>query len=372
MRNAFFPIYALLLPGVLSFSLLACGDKGGSSEDPGKENVGLQAEIDGASTDSLTIATLNLSVGWNAEDLVLKDLSDSDIVYHEMHNLYDQYLDSDAPRRMRVIAAILAEHPVDVLCLQETQVMQIGDTLDFHFVDTLLADMKALDSTQEWTVFRQEMNQITLAVDTVDSATGIELGSMDLNFWEGNAILVRSSLEVLGDTSAIYESWVNFQILGDTIGSHRGYQRALVRTPGGALWQIFNTHLEVEILPRNGTQGLELNEIAWNAWQGLDSGAQVLVGDLNSKTGTNGVGYLTNSTTGMLDAWEVVGQPDSSGYTCCLADFTDSTDTYDRRIDYVLGRNILDVSSVERVGLFHDGFWGSDHAMVRATLKQQL
>jgi endonuclease/exonuclease/phosphatase family metal-dependent hydrolase len=354
-----------MLCAIIWTSLFACSDPKASQSELEKANVGLLPVPKGVAQDSLRIATLNMSVGWHAEDLVLKTLTDSLVVFHALKDLYSQYQATEPSRRMRATATSLLQSSLDVICLQETQSMFAGDTVQFHYVDSLLQAMRNLDSTRHWTVFRQSMNRVKLSVDSAGN-------NMALEFYEGNAILVDERLSVLTgtDMQAEFNAQVKFNILTEAVGSTRGYQKLVVRTPGGALWQLFNTHLEIAILPNNMLQGQELNEAVWDAWQNLDSGAQVVVGDLNSESGEGGVGAMTSTKTGLVDLWTLGSQSDSLGFTCCVPDFSSPAADYDRRIDYVLARNILPGGAVERIPLFQDGFWGSDHALLKATLYQ--
>jgi len=352
-------------------ALHACSDSTSVTKPatkPIKANVGVQAVQAGTRTDSLTVVTLNMSVGWQAEDLVVKKLDDSLVVYTAMKDLYTQYKATLPSLRMMIQAQALKAHPADVIALQETQVMMAGDTESFSFVDTLLADLATIGGPTDWTIVRQNLNPITLNVpDSVGNR-------MKLNFWEGNVFLIRKGLTVLDSTSAIYNKAVNFSILAQPVGSHRGYEKIKVRTPGGATWQVFNTHLEVELLSLyNLEQGQELNSAAWDAWQALDTGAQVVVGDLNSLTGKGGVGSLTGSSSGFVDLWPLAGVKDSiAGWSCCIGAPQGSTQNYDRRIDYILARNFVRVANMERISLLQGEEWASDHAMLRATLVQQF
>ena len=357
-------VTTLALGAALALGLGACSDPKPTAAKE-KANVGLQTAKPGSTRDSLTIATLNMSVGWRAEDLVLKQLSDSFVVNRAMQSLYQQYQASDAPRRMRIIASYLYLNQVDVLALQETQTMRAGDTATFSFVDSLLADLAALGGPADWTVIRQPMNRI--ALDVPDS-TGAR---MKIDFWEGNTLLVRPTIQVLDTHEALYATRVNFNILGNPVGSSRGYLRARLKTPGGAVWAVYNTHLEVDpIGPINLGQAQELNGVAWDEWQRLDTGAQVVVGDLNSKPGFASYLAMTSKESGLVDLWAASGKSDSAGFSCCIPAYNWTDESYNRRIDYVLGRNVLE-SSVQRLSLFQ-GFWGSDHAMLSAVIRQQL
>lgn len=357
--------FAILIVTIAS-ALFACS--GGKSTDtpPEKENIGAQIPDLSLVLDSLTIGSVNMTVGWNAEDLITKDLEDSSTVYSALKKLHTQFVESQPSRRMRVIAAAMIAHPVDVMALQEVQVMRAGDTAEFHFVDTLLLALRELGDQSKWTVIRQmPMNQITL---DVHNSAGQR---MNIDFWEGNVLLVREAFAFADTLSEIFDASVPFHILGDEIRSTRGYIRATIRSPRGGKWQIFNTHLEVELLGVFTTpQGFALNAAAWDEWQGLENATQIVIGDLNSKPGLSAAQILTNEGTGLVDLWQYA-QGDTIGWTCCIPDLGNPEVFYNRRIDYILARNYLDASVIERIPLFVNGFWGGDHAMLRATVRRQ-
>lgn len=146
-----------------------------------------------------------------------------------------------------------------------------------------------------------------------------------------------------------------------------------VQSAGGAIWQLYNTHLEVEQIFMYPTmQGQALNQRAWDDWQVLGDATQIVLGDLNSKPGKSGMQALTTKATGLLDLWELSTDPDTLGYTCCISNLDNPTAWYNRRIDYILARNFLDAPSVERIPLIANGNWGGDHAMLRAKVITQI
>lgn len=359
----------MILLGALFVILVGCSDE--KPSDPvmeDRENIGLQELNPDADLDSLVVGSINMTVGWNAEDLILKDLSDSATVYSALFSLYNQFVASEPSLRMRTIAAIIVANPVDVIALQETQVMRAGDTTEFHFVDSLVAALKVQGDTTKWNVIRQApMSQITLDIVVADGSR------MDIDFWEGNALLVREGISIMDSYSEQYNRSATFQILGNPENSSRGFQRVRLQTPGGAVWQIYNTHLEVERLSMYTTvQGQALNQRVWDDWQELGDATQIVVGDLNSKPGISGMLALTSEATGLVDVWNYSQDPDSLGYTCCIARLDDPAAWYNRRIDYILARNFLDVPQMERIPLWNGEFWGGDHAMLRAVLRRQV
>ncbi len=352
--------------GVLT-SLAGCGGDAGSSSADDRPNVGLQTPVAGALADTLRVGTLNMSVGWRAENLVLKQLTDSAEVHAAVQELYAQFLASQPSERIRVMAKAIVAHPVDVLALQEVQVMKVNGDAPFHYLDTLLTVLDSLEGGRHWTVARQQINKVNTDVTAAGDRIVIE-------FWEGQVTLVRAGLTMLGQDSAVFSKLVAFPILDETFRSERGFLRTTVQGRGGAIWQLYNTHLEVELLSLfNTPQGMELNAAAWNDWQALDSGAQVVLGDLNAYGGTAGLGALTGTQSGLLDAWTVAhGAETPESWTCCIENLTDvSVGGFDRRLDYVLVRNVLAVDSLEAIALRGESVWGGDHAFVRAVLIQQ-
>ncbi len=354
----------------LSVWLSGCGsDSSTSNENEGKPNKGLQEAVDSAALDTLRVGTLNMTVGWRAEGLVLKKLTDTLQVHAAVKDLYAQFLDSRPSERIRLMAQAIVDHPVDVLALQEVQVMRVNGEPAYHFLDTLLYVLDSLEGPGHWQVARQQINRV--AADVTDSA-GVR---MDIEFWEGQATLLRSGLKVLEADSALYAKRVSFPILAEDFASERGWLRTTIRTEKGGLWQLYNTHLEVELLSLfNTPQGMELNGQAWEDWQGLEDGAQVVMGDLNSYGGNGGLGALTSAGSGLLDSWSLrYGQETSEAYTCCADDLLrPEANTYSRRLDYVLVRNLLSVDTLQTLPLRNETIWAGDHAFVRAVLVRQM
>jgi endonuclease/exonuclease/phosphatase family metal-dependent hydrolase len=351
----------------LALCLAACGSADDSVDE--RANVGLQEPVAGAATDTLRVATLNMSVGWRAESLVLNKLSDTAVVYSAVQTLYNQFETSQPSERIRVMARAIVAHPVDVLALQEVQVMRLNASPEFHFLDTLLTVLDSLEGGRKWQVARQQINRVNANVANAEGSR------LDIAFWEGQATLVRTSLEVVESDSAVFSKLVSFPILSENFDSERGYVRTTVRKPSGAVWQLYNTHLEVELLSLfNAPQGIELNSVVWDDWQNLATGAQVVLGDLNAYNGKAGLGALTSAGSGLLDAWNVAnGEETVAAYTCCVANLDDPlSGGYDRRLDYILVRNVLTVENVQSLSLQGSSVWGGDHAMVRAELIQQL
>lgn len=338
-----------------------CG-KDPVSTTPDKANVGKVTVQANAKLDTLSIVSTNLSVGWRAEDLLLNNLTDTAIVYKALTNLYAQYSASYAMQRMELLAQEIALLKPNVIALQETQVMKMGDLETESFVQKLLDVLDSLGQQYE-VVAKQELNQINLDVTTNE-------GRIVLNFWEGNVTLAQKGLQLVDSSSGVFNEGVDFDILTLKSGSKRGWVQSKIATPKGGIWQIWNTHFEVELLASiNFTQGQEFNALLWDAWQDLDKGAQVALGDLNSKPGKGGVSALISEKTGLVDLWD-----DNSGvgYTCCIASFTDPEGLFNRRIDYVLARNFASVGQFKALRVGSPLLWGTDHALLYAEIVQSV
>ena len=334
-----------------------------------KPNMGLQTPITGALTDTLRVGTLNMSVGWRAEGLVLKKLNDTLEVHGAVSTLYQQFESSLPCERIRVMAQAIVENPVDVLALQEVQVMRFNDAPAFHFLDTLLWVLDSLEGGSQWQVVRQQINKVHASVSPTQESP------IDIEFWEGQATLVRHPIQILDSDSAVFSKLVSFPILSENFDSERGYIRTTLQTPQQGIWQIFNTHLEVELLSLfNTPQGIELNQHLWDQWLQLHTGAQVVLGDLNAYHGKGALGALTSPESGLLDAWVLHhGAESPESYTCCIENLnTPEEGAYDRRLDYILVRQLLSVDDISSIPLRGTQVWGGDHAYVRAILVQQL
>jgi endonuclease/exonuclease/phosphatase family metal-dependent hydrolase len=108
-------------------------------------------------------------------------------------------------------------------------------------------------------------------------------------------------------------------------------------------------------------------------------GRTILVGDLNSRPGTEG--HLVMTEAGFRDAWselhlEEPAAPGDEGMTCCFPELLFEDGLLGERIDFVLVRGRLDPVRAKVVGDEDEDrieigglrYWPSDHAGVVATL----
>lgn len=369
-------IQSIVLFAALGFLTNCSTEQSGNRTDV-VANIRLQ-DSTGQVRDSLSVAGLNMTVGWRAEDLILRRLTDTQVVYNALQSLHQQMVANLPVERIALQAAFISLDPPDVLALQEVQTMWLADTLVVDYLDTLQHFLGFYAQVPRYRVFRQELNRITLAVR--DSNSGQVL---DIDFWEGNALLVREDLEILDSGATLLRDAVQFVILSDTIPSERGMQWLLLNGPGGELWRVVNTHLEIEDLSIiNKQQSVELNSLLWDFWQEAQFESQVVVADLNSIPGRGSHATLTNTATGFLDVHaEFADVADAP--SCCISFFTDPLEDFDRRLDYILARNIYDARDARTTPLFVQeaqavagvtGYagplWAGDHGLVSALLRR--
>jgi endonuclease/exonuclease/phosphatase family metal-dependent hydrolase len=338
--------------------LISCGDSDSSNKP--RTEVGLppllQEPGDGE-PDTLRIGSLNMTVGFRPENLILADLSDSQVVYEELTSMHNEFINSKPHDRVQIIAQAIVDLNLDVVGLQEVLVEYIDDALVMDFLDTLMFFVDSFsEGALQYEIMRQNLNRVDLDVyDTLGNRINID-------FWEGNTFLFKSSLNLLDSGSTIYNQAVYFTVLDEKMRSERGAQYIVVQKGEGRIWQIFNTHIEVQLLSTaNSVQGSELNSYAID--EIYPGAAQLIIGDLNDPDGRLSLGQLTNEFTGMQDLWPIFGDTASSP-TCCITWLDNPNSTYDRRLDYFLGRGILKAENLVAREVKNDTLWGADHAFL--------
>lgn len=366
----------ILMAMLVSLLLSACGQDQANGRESLLPNVLLQSE--GEPVDSLIVVGVNMTVGWRAEDLILRNLTDSQVVFNALTSLYHQFRASLPVQRIALQAYFISLYSPQVISLQEVQTMLRSDTVVVDYLDTLLHFMSLYPHLPRYRIQRQELNRLTLDV------MGAQGENMDIDFWEGNAMLVQENLVIVDSGSALLRDAVRFVILQDTIPSERGLQWTLVQGPGGKLWRIVNTHLEIDQLAIiNKQQGVELNSLLWEFWQDGQDETQVLVADLNSVPGRGSHQTLTNGSSGLLDVHEYFAS-DGQAPSCCISFFTDPLEGFDRRLDYILARNFMNARETHTVPMFvgdavsvagltgYEGpLWAGDHGLVTAVLRRR-
>jgi endonuclease/exonuclease/phosphatase family metal-dependent hydrolase len=332
-----------------------------------------QTEDLSLSKDTIKVGNLNMAIGFEVTPLAFKLLgADSADLYKELAKVDSSFVASKPLSRILLMAKAIKEADLDVVALQEVMIMEhskMGETVDYLekliFLIDSLGGEKYLSTVQRFNDLDLEFGE----------SPGSDVKKR-LRFVEGNAFIYKSSWDKVAEASIEYKD--AFKLPNDIVKdfkSQRGVLKLELQKSDGHIFQIWNTHLEVEnfgSIPKNQAQ--ELLEVLEEA-RGAESKTQILLGDLNSvPEGGNTV--LLTSEDGMLDAWlEPVAT--GSDFTCCqtlvLAEKANPTS---RRIDYVLLRDHLAVNMINNsiIGpeqIDDKWLYGADHSFLTAEIIAQ-
>lgn len=367
----------ILLSALCALGFWACSSKG-SSDSSTQSSPKLQTENAAKTQDSLKVGTLNIAIGFDVASLVGAIFSDSATVYQKLDTIDQDFVQSEPLVRMGKIADSLIKADLDVIALQETLNLRGSRIGDVDFIQVLMDSIKAKGGP-EYIVHKIPMNDLHLVMPPVDKQHQLIPGkdTIDLKFSEGNAILVKKGIEVAQVDSIRFKyifGPLHFKSLDLDFSSQRGAIGVKLRKPGQREFQVWSTHLEVEFGDVAKNQAQELLDF-------LDSKrdsnyTQVVLGDLNFEPKVGGAAMLT-ADDAFADAWDY-STNGAASLTCCQV-IPDNVmaDKSTRRIDYVLFRDGLKATQVERswIGPFTgpsaNWFYGTDHALVRATLISQ-
>lgn len=293
---------------------------------------------------------------------------------------------TDFPERAEALADEIAEFDPHVVGLQEVELWRSqipGDgpaspatTVEFDFLALLLDALEARGRDYE---------PVAVVTNFDTEAPRLDFSSpnflQDIRLTDRDVILARADLpaSVFSTTNGQGARFVqNLSLVGPVLGEivvFRGWT-AVDATIRGRTVRIVNTHLERLSPVVQIAQGQEIL-----AGPGSTSLPVVLLGDLNSAAGAGGVPgesdtptYANMLAAGFADAWSVK-HGDDPGFTCCHAeDLLNLEPTLTERIDFVLLRGDIAVSTVVRIGHEVDdrtpsGLWPTDHAGVMAVLR---
>jgi endonuclease/exonuclease/phosphatase family metal-dependent hydrolase len=360
-----------------ALALLGCGKKGGDFGTEGRGNVqdstwanpnnSLITADPGRATDTLVVATLNMSVGFDVAGFLFKDMSRPEVAYGYLKEIREKYLRNLPRERVTMMAkAIIAADP-DVVGLQEVMTMSWNDTPSVDFPVQLLADIKALGGPAYQMRFLR-LNDTLLQGDSAGY-------SVKMAFSEGNATLVRPGFLIQDSADAYFKEIFSLPMLGGQATSYRAVNYVRVRSPKAVQYQFYNTHLEIDLLDdiRNN-QASELKYLVDSLQR--PGHAQIILGDLNS--GTSEVPYLLLKNANFLDAFfEAAGTQEG---TCCVANSRLRgwpAEFSNRRLDYVFARRIVGLKAAQILlkdpveTAPGDTLQASDHRMVLVRLLAQ-
>jgi endonuclease/exonuclease/phosphatase family metal-dependent hydrolase len=345
---------------ILLAAVLAVGCTRLESDIIGQYSKGVCALTDTlAIPDTVTVASYNMSIGYEVESLIASDLDNDTVAWHQAHRILDQYLASLPVERVQAMAKSIRASCPDLVGLQETERLWVSrgrsDVPALPFLDSLLsylAQNATPDCPARYAAIASPLNATSRHAAPADS---VRYPALDLSFEEGNAILYRADdWSVSGDTQAtLFSDYLQTSILGQMMPSARALQQAsFLHVRGGRRvpYQVWNTHLEVLRGVREN-QSAELANIASSNCDRTLHPGQILMGDLNDSAGSRTMNNLTQS---WQDMW-VLGRGTGEGLTCCASDgrlavVTSPTGGKSRRIDYVLSQGA-------------DTAWGLDHPL---------
>ena len=272
---------------------------------------------------------------------------------------------NDFHTRALSLAKEIARAEPDLVGLQEAYLWRVQDPGDALLGGTVPATDVAYDYVADLLAALEARGQRYEAVETLplfDFEAPTALG-IDVRMTDRQVILARRGVRISNPRGAVYGVLLPLTVMGQNILVQRGWTAVDAKVDGKA-FTFFDTHLESYYTPVRLAQAAELAAIV-----AATPGKVVLVGDLNSPSGTEGAAIL--ETAGLADVWADL-HPHQDGFTCCFAgDLSDPTVSLDQRIDYVMVRDVRPLTMRivgSTPGAHTSGLWPSDHAGVVAGL----
>ncbi len=319
--------------------------------------------------DTLRIATLNMSIGFPVAQLLFKDMANPEVAYRVLDTLYERYILGQPADRIKAMADTIMALNLDVVALQEVMKISKNGILANDFLAELVADIKAAGGPA-YQVYYNPLNDTSL--------TGKQ-GTLTntIAFHEGNAILVKSGLQLLDSARFIYYSLLPIVTVGGK-DTERALGYVKLKSAKKVVWQVFFTHLEV-FAEFSSPQAKEIRHLA-DSLGNKDSlgnlvNPLIVLGDFNVSPMTDAHNVMTEG--GFVDLY--IPKPDS-GYSCCVAGsalWRPDTTFSNRRLDYIWGKHLVKILDHEvalngpvTIGLGARIF-ASDHRMVWARLVGQ-
>ncbi len=341
----------------MALFFMNCSTKNGdinNSTDPDK-NPFTDENLEGPWSDTLTVATLNMTIGFNVTSLIFINPEDPEAVYTVLSKIREDYFTNLPLERVKIMGKVLAEKQPDVVGLQEVMLMEWNDSLHSDFVPQLLEAIRA-ENGPDYQVYFVPLNDTTISAQA-------GAGSLKVRFQEGNAVLYKPEFTASDSVTHFYQSI--FKAGGTS--SIRGLNHVTLKNEQ-VEFQFFNTHLEIN-LPGNSqaNQASEMRKYMTEVSDGVIP--QIAVGDFNVLP-ESGI-YSAFIGAGWRDGYASV--KNDAGGTCCVTGplVTDVDAAFsDRRIDYVFLRG--DVLATDAEILLGERFvteageslYAADHRMV--------
>jgi endonuclease/exonuclease/phosphatase family metal-dependent hydrolase len=330
----------------------------------------------------LTVMTRNLYLGGDLFPILGAPTGED--AFEQAYVTWGIIQGTDFPARAKRLADEIAATNPDVVGLQEVTTYRTDSpadgpatpatTIAYDFLQTLLDELtsRGLSYTM---VVQQTNTDIEIPLDP-DPDPGTTPGSLtgDVRYTDGDAILVRSGVKVLGTAAEHFDARFSATVAIGTVTILRGWTSVDLRIAGQKA-RVVNTHLEVDS-DANALFGAVQEAQAGELVKGPlgTSMPTILLGDLNSKadgTGTTTYGQVIGA--GMEDVWPST-HPGDPGFTCCHDEtLTNPTSEHDERIDLVMTRGpwghfSSDILGEDVADKTPGGLWPSDHSGVVATV----
>jgi hypothetical protein len=314
---------------------------------------------------------------------------------HTLASIVDE---TDFPARSTLLAHEIAGTRPDLIGLQEVALWRSGPlelnaigvpnatTVDYDFLDTLLADLSAIGAPYE-VVHVQEESDVEGPAFLGNPFAGTMSEPSDVRLTMRDVLLKRAGdrVKVLASGGDQYDARLPFTVAGVTFTFIRGYNWADVRV-GAKTLRVINTHLESQFSFLALAQAQEL--LAGPA--AVSDRPVVVLCDCNSDpldhstkpgdpTPHSAPYELLTGPGGFTDEWLEFAAAEE-GWTSGFSELVDDPDTsrIDHRIDLVLARTADGapmpadkgrIVGVDPANRSPSGLWPSDHAGVVLRLR---
>lgn len=335
-----------------------------------------------AKAPELTVMTRNLYLGGDLFPIL--GAATQEDAFEQAFVTWGIIQGTDFPARAERLADEIAATNPDVVGLQEVTTYRTDPNADgsttpattvaYDFLDKLLTELTERGLSYS-TAISQTNTDIEIPLDS-DPDPGTIPGTLvgDIRYTDGDAILVRSGVKVLGTAAAHFNAKFSATVALGAVTVLRGWNSVDLKVAGEKT-RVVNTHLEVDS-SANALFGAVQEAQAGELVKGPLSTSMptILLGDLNSKadgSGTTTYGQMIGA--GMEDIWPST-HPGDLGFTCCHNEtLTNPTSEHDERIDLVMTRGpwghfSADILGEDVADKTPGGLWPSDHSGVVATV----
>jgi len=325
--------------------------------------------------DTLSVMSYNLYFGANIFPLLLSESVD-DLAENTLP-IYKEILEAnDFNDRGKKIAEMIAENDIDIVCLQEvakfysqeksdyidSNVTPNADILEIDYLDVIMSNLNALG--KDYVLISYTNNSDEEFPSTFDN-----INYFDIRMVEGDAIIAKSSLNIVAENSLRYTDNIRFSLPAFPIDTISLYKSVTYAQIYGVT--LANTHLEIGLGDTQERQADELLDLF------SDRDNVILAGDFNSGPQESG-GFETPSYENILleylDTYEEIN-PGGELYTCCQDSLNQVENSATSRIDIVFYKgNRLKVLDFYPLGNTIEsktdgGRWASDHIAVVSVIQ---